>query len=177
MEKMTEIKKSSFSWPKFQSSTKNFGHRRSDSRPPMPYQNEGHIFAQSYQNDGHISYQNENHCGNIPRLSSACLPFRRRDGICQQCGSSASEHTKACCLLIPARRLKSLWQKIDGNQMKITLLWETLFSRLYGVWYDLNALFVSYQIADSRNTPSGVNKKYIRLNCKKSGASYQNEIS
>ena len=24
---------------------KNFGHRRSDSRPPMPYQNDGHIFA------------------------------------------------------------------------------------------------------------------------------------
>ena len=40
------------------------------------------------------SYQNENHCGNIPRLSSACLPFRQRDGICQQCGGIVSTHRR-----------------------------------------------------------------------------------
>ena len=55
-EKMTEIKKSSSNFKKildqndfevisWSKSYKKFGHRRSDSRPPMPYQNDGHIFA------------------------------------------------------------------------------------------------------------------------------------
>ena len=38
----------------------------------------------SYQNECHISYQNEEHSGSNSVLSSACLPFSRRNGICQQ---------------------------------------------------------------------------------------------
>ena len=54
--------------------------------------------------------------------------------------------------------------------MKITLLREPLFSRLYGVWYCPIALFVAISNSGQPEHAAGVN----RLNCKKSGASYQN---
>ena len=48
----------------------------------------------SYQNEGHISYQNEEQAVSKPLLSSACLPFSRRDGICQQYGGIASQYRR-----------------------------------------------------------------------------------
>ena len=131
----------------------------------MPYQNEGHIFAVISKRRSYIISKWKSLWEHTPPF--LCLFAFRTAGR----DLSTVRSTEGLLFTNPGSAAKISLAEERRMTDKTSSLRESLFSRLYGVWYDLNALFVSYQIADSRNTPSGVN----RLNCKKSGASYQNE--
>ena len=136
----------------------------------MPYQNEGHIFAVISKRRSYIISKWKSLWEHTPPFF--CL-FATETAWRDL--STVRSRTEGLLFTNPGSAAKISLAEERRMTDKTSSLRESLFSRLYGVWYDLNTLFVSYQIADSRNTPSGVNKKYIRLNCKKSGASYQNE--